>query len=238
MSSGSPRPSTGGFSLRSSSLPCRGGVYAVIDGQHRTTAAAACGIESVPCQIIQADAQEQARAFAAINGVKRNVTNDQKYRAALAAGDPAALNIRRVTEAAGIRLLPYNPSTETIKPGETTAHTAVRHMIGTFADRAIFVMRCLRAAAADMPGSLKGQVFYAATQVFEDHPEWFDRPDVVAAFEEVDLVDALDQAISRSALIKGLATRDLLAATMIDAVQARIKSRQMLLPAPSRKAPV
>src|SRR5688500_473120 len=48
--------------------PVEGGKYAIVDGQHRTTAAALAGMSDVPCQIIVASAREQAEAFSAING--------------------------------------------------------------------------------------------------------------------------------------------------------------------------
>lgn len=35
--------------------PIEGGKYAIVDGQHRVTAAAILGITSVPCQLILAD---------------------------------------------------------------------------------------------------------------------------------------------------------------------------------------
>ena len=81
--------------------PIAGGMFAIVDGQHRTTAAAACGITSVPCQIIQADAGQQARAFEAINGKVIAVSTLQRYRAALAAGDPEAARIKALTERGG-----------------------------------------------------------------------------------------------------------------------------------------
>jgi ParB-like nuclease domain/Sigma-70 region 2 len=39
------------------------GLYAIVDGQHRTTSAACCGITKVPCQIIQATPEQQAAAL-------------------------------------------------------------------------------------------------------------------------------------------------------------------------------
>src|SRR6185503_19283784 len=48
--------------------PVEGGKFAIIDGQHRTTAAALVGFDSVPCQIVIAALEQQAAAFKAING--------------------------------------------------------------------------------------------------------------------------------------------------------------------------
>jgi len=49
--------------------PVEGGKFAIIDGQHRTTAAALVGLESVPCHVVAAAREAQAAAFKAINGV-------------------------------------------------------------------------------------------------------------------------------------------------------------------------
>lgn len=56
--------------------PIEGGQWAIVDGQHRTTAAVLRGIEKVPCQVVQADRIQQAAAFAAVNGsVTKNTLN-------------------------------------------------------------------------------------------------------------------------------------------------------------------
>src|SRR5215210_1509111 len=49
--------------------PIEGGKFAIIDGQHRTTAASLLGLETVPCQVVIAAREEQATAFKAINGI-------------------------------------------------------------------------------------------------------------------------------------------------------------------------
>src|SRR5271168_1397409 len=49
--------------------PIEGGRFAIIDGQHRTTAAVLAGFDSVPCQIVIAGQDQQAAAFKAINGI-------------------------------------------------------------------------------------------------------------------------------------------------------------------------
>ena len=48
--------------------PISGGLFAIVDGQHRCTAALLRGFDSVPCVIIVADEADQADAFVAING--------------------------------------------------------------------------------------------------------------------------------------------------------------------------
>ncbi|WP_298981525.1 ParB N-terminal domain-containing protein [uncultured Roseibium sp.] len=98
--------------------PVEGGKYAIIDGQHRTHAAAACGIDQVPCQIVPMTLREQASAFAAVNGNVTRVTPWQIYKAALAAGEGWATNARDIAAAGGCILMTGNRSTKQKKPGE------------------------------------------------------------------------------------------------------------------------
>jgi hypothetical protein len=98
--------------------PVEGGRYAIIDGQHRTHAAAACGIEQVPCQVVQMNLREQAAAFAAVNGNVTQVTIWQIFKAALAAGEKWATTARDVASDGGCRLMTRNGSSQTKKPGE------------------------------------------------------------------------------------------------------------------------
>lgn len=106
--------------------PAGGGKYAIIDGQHRTHAAALCGVEKVPCRVIIADRVVQARAFAAINGDVMNVTVWQIYKAALVAGEQWAIASRDLVAAAGCRLMEYNKPSHQKKPGEVYAVNFVR----------------------------------------------------------------------------------------------------------------
>src|SRR3982074_1805258 len=47
--------------------PVEGGQFAIVDGQHRTTAAIRRGQKEVPCQVVQADRAKQAAAYAAVD---------------------------------------------------------------------------------------------------------------------------------------------------------------------------
>jgi ParB-like nuclease domain len=65
--------------------PVAGGKFAIIDGQHRTTAATLVGFDSVPCQIVIAAKEEQAAAFKAINGTTTPISIMALHAAALMA---------------------------------------------------------------------------------------------------------------------------------------------------------
>lgn len=97
--------------------PVEGGLYAVIDGQHRVHAAAICGIERVPAMIVPVPPANQALAFVKVNsGIQ--VSQHQVFRAELAANEPEALAIQSACAAAGCEAITYNPSTSTRKPGQ------------------------------------------------------------------------------------------------------------------------
>src|SRR3569623_692750 len=66
--------------------PIEGGEFAIVDGQHRTTAAMLRGQERGPCQIVQADRAKQAAAYAAVNGSVTKTTAHQLHHARVAAG--------------------------------------------------------------------------------------------------------------------------------------------------------
>jgi hypothetical protein len=63
--------------------PVEGGMFSIIDGQHRATAAMLRGIEKVPCEIVHIDRARQAEAFAAINGNTTRVSAQVVYYARL-----------------------------------------------------------------------------------------------------------------------------------------------------------
>ena len=96
--------------------PVEGGKFAIIDGQHRTTAAALVGLESVPCQVVVAAREEQAAAFKAINGVTTPISRMALHAAALVAGEPGAAKISDVCARAERRAAPLPGSERQAEP--------------------------------------------------------------------------------------------------------------------------
>lgn len=119
--------------------PIAGGRFAIVDGQHRTTAAALVGHESVPCQIIMAAPGEQARAFSAINGATTRVHTLAMHKAAVAAGDPAAVAIEICAAEAGVVIL-ANPLSEFAQePGQTMAIGTLREALAAHGHNAVLL---------------------------------------------------------------------------------------------------
>jgi len=131
-----------------------GDLYAIIDGQHRATAALLCGIDKVPCAVVNATAAEQPAIFAAVNGNVTPITIFQMFKAARAAKQEWALDIDRACAAAGLTPLLYPKAKKEIKPFETMAIGTLRHSIIRFGVDE--VAQALKAAArqkgADDPG--------------------------------------------------------------------------------------
>lgn len=110
--------------------PVAGGKFAIIDGQHRTHAAALCGHEQVPCQVVQMSREEQAASFAAVNGMVTKVTGFNILRAAIVAREGWALAASKVCADAGCTLMTANASTESKKPGEIYPIALIKKMVG------------------------------------------------------------------------------------------------------------
>lgn len=105
------------------------GRFAIIDGQHRTTAAMLCGHVQVPCHILALDRAGQAAAFAAINGNVTKMTTWAIYKAALAAGEGWAQLAKQVAAVAGCKLMTSNKSSGDKEGGEIYGITTMRDMI-------------------------------------------------------------------------------------------------------------
>ncbi len=106
-----------------------GGQYAIIDGQHRTHAAALCGITEVPAMVSNLTIEQEAAAFSWINGAVTKLSQNQIFKAALAAFEPWAVQCDAAVARAGCRLMPYNASTASKRPGEVYCITTVRRFV-------------------------------------------------------------------------------------------------------------
>ncbi|WP_170133810.1 ParB N-terminal domain-containing protein [Palleronia aestuarii] len=109
--------------------PVPGGLFAIIDGQHRTHAALMCGIEAVPCMVVHMSVAEQASSFSWVNGNVTAISQLQIYKAALAAREPWAIASRAAVEEAGCRLMTSNRSNTQKRAGEIYTVPLIRSYI-------------------------------------------------------------------------------------------------------------
>jgi hypothetical protein len=174
--------------------PVAGGKLAVIDGQHRATAAAARGVEQLPAMVVIADRARQAESFAAVNGQVTQISPLQLHKSRLAAGDAEALALDEVCRSAGVIVLASTRASTSMGVGETLAIGSLAASFRVLGpDRLRTVLRCLVAAAGEAPGMVNATSIKAVAQLVETRSDWTERH-LVAAFEEIDLETELEDA--------------------------------------------
>ncbi|MCP1561113.1 UNVERIFIED_ORG: hypothetical protein M2438_000112 [Methylobacterium sp. SuP10 SLI 274] len=173
--------------------PVEGGMFAIIDGQHRTTAAALCGFESVPCQVVIAAQGEQAAAFKAINGVTTPITPMALYAAALAAREAWAIEITEVCQRADVILLRYPIATDRQPPGQTMAVGALRACLRRYgADTLVIALRCVTQTQNNRAGMLSARVIKALSETVSSLSHMHDIENrIIEAAHHVDIEAAL-----------------------------------------------
>lgn len=170
--------------------PVEGGRFAIIDGQHRTTAAALCGIESVPCQVVVATAGEQADAFKAINGSTTRMLPQAIHYAAVIAGDAEALAVKDVCDRAEVEILRYPVPTAAQKPGQTMAVVTLQQSLQTHGrDTLVTALQCVtQTSNAERRGLLVAPVIKALCTLLAANLAWRESGEaLMAAFDEIDI---------------------------------------------------
>lgn len=178
--------------------PVDGGKFAIVDGQHRTTAAAARDVLEVPCQIINVGPQSQAESFAAINGAVTQVTALQIHAAKVHAGDPHAMAIDAACRAAGVTICRYPVPASNMKPGETLAIGAIEKAFRSFGpDLLSRALRCITRCGRDNTGLVKAAAIEALCGVLDAEPGWRD-PEVrlLSAMGQFDLGARMESAVA------------------------------------------
>ncbi|MCC0035455.1 MAG: ParB N-terminal domain-containing protein [Hoeflea sp.] len=170
--------------------PAGGGLFAIIDGQHRVHAAALAGIDKVPVRIVAEPLAGQARAFMGINGNVTAITPFHVLRASLAAGEPWAVAADRAITRAGCRLMTRNGTAKEKKPGEVYATQWVRGLVDREGEVSRSACETLEVALASLKQSSAGAANPAAWAhtvlrawylAVEGLDEWINHPAAVPA---------------------------------------------------------
>jgi hypothetical protein len=171
-------------------------LFAIVDGQHRTTAAALRGIEEVPCIIIHADPAKQAEAFAAINGAVTAISPLAIFAAQVAAEDPEALKLVDVCSRAGVTICRYPVPSNKMAAGDTLAIQSLQGCISMYGeDILLLALRSIMKAARMKPGFVKAPAIKAFCQVLEAERKWCSHEArLMAAMERFDLASAISNA--------------------------------------------
>lgn len=176
--------------------PIGSGLYAIVDGQHRTTAAALRGFDSVPCVIIAADAAAQADAFVAINGSVTAMTPLQLHAARLAAGNAEASELAAVCREADVTICRYPIPANKIKPGETLAVSMLQGLLKRFGREVLIAaLCCITRTRKGNPGMIRAQVVEGLCVVLEAEPTWrADRKRLIFTMQTFDFIAAFNAA--------------------------------------------
>ena len=170
--------------------PVDGGLYAVIDGQHRTHGAKRAGYDRVPCMVVPMGLAEQAASFSWVNGNVTKITAFHVYKAALAAQEEWAVTCRDAVEAGGCKLMGSNASAKAKKTGEIYAIKLIREHCDV--GRGAVVTLGLEALTES--GAADDALYFTATILrpwlsaisVEDH---YLRVDLIEFLKSVDLLD-------------------------------------------------
>lgn len=173
--------------------PVEGGRFAIIDGQHRTTAARLRGMKSVPCMVVQADGTEQARAFSAVNMQQTAVRPPAVHKARLAAGDATALRLTEICSAAGVRIVDNTPASR-MKRGDTVAVMVLYNMERLYErDVLVIALRAIVEAGEGNVGLLKVEPISAYCDVFARRAEFREHPVILDCLDDFDLAAAFNR---------------------------------------------
>lgn len=155
--------------------PVEGGMFAIVDGQHRTTAAMIRGQQQVPCQVVQADRAKQAAAYAAVNGNITKTTAQQLYHARLAAKDDGAVALAEVCAAANVEVIRRNIPLLALKPGQTQAVTALARCLNVYGrETLITALQCITQTSDGNPSFVKATIIEALCEVLHEATDWRD----------------------------------------------------------------
>jgi ParB-like nuclease domain len=194
--------------------PVEGGKFAIIDGQHRTTAAAILGIESVPCQIVIAAHAEQAAAFKAINATTTPISQMALHAAALVANEPLAIQIAHICACADVELLRYPIAVDKQRPGQTMAAGAIARCLKQYGEATLTAaLQCVTRTSNNKPGALTARTIKALCAVLHGNPSWLDQgAAVLEVFDSIDLMtiqktSVVDGAVKKVGRVQAMSDR-------------------------------
>lgn len=184
--------------------PVEGGKFVIIDGQHRTTAAALVGFDSVPCQVVIAAREQQAVAFKAINGITVPISPMAFHAAAVVAREPWAVDVADVCIRADVEILRYPLPVERQRPGQTMAIGAISRCLKRYgAATLITALQCITQTTNNKPGALTARAIRALCEVLDSNHHWRDSGlTLLEAFDGIDLAAIQSEAAKRSGMMR------------------------------------
>lgn len=143
----------------------------------------------------------------------------QLFRAAVVAGEDAALFVEAMCEAAGVSVRRSPIGASQMKAGETLSVEALHRLAKEPAALAACVLRGIVSQAVDGTNLLRSVIIDALRLALADHPAWWrDEPAFIAALDEVDLEEEWRLAMARKARERSLSSVDALYARLVTAL--------------------
>lgn len=172
--------------------------FAIVDGQHRATAAATIGIDAVPCYVLSCTPAEAAAAFAAINGNVTRMEPIDLWFAELAAGDPKAVALQRVLDAASVKV---TRKKEGYLVGETRSINVLARALDFYgATTLTTILQCIVETGDGNPGMIFGAMVNGIGRAIRTKPDLLVAPSkLFDLFDRMSLADMLYQAKIESA---------------------------------------
>lgn len=200
--------------------PAGSNQFAIVDGQHRVTAAALCGLDRVPCQIIDVDRRAQAAAYAAVNTVVTAMSALQIHAAKVASGDERAIRLNEVCKAGGVTICRYPVPANKMKAGDTVVVSKLYHLLEKYgADVLSLSMRCVTRTRKGYPGFLRPALVEAFCVNLEAEPAWAgDEYRLLKVINRIDLAAAFKAAAAKAAGLHAGTTSEL-----VDIIGAHIE---------------
>jgi ParB-like nuclease domain len=220
--------------------PVEGGKFAIIDGQHRTTAAAILGIECVPCQIVIAAQDEQAAAFKAINATTTPISQMALHAAALVANEPSAIRIAHICARTDVELLRYPIAVDKQRPGQTMAAGAIARCLEQYGETTLITaLQCVTRTSNNKTGALSARMIKTLCAVLHGNPIWLDQgATLLEAFDSIDLMGIQDASavdVARKKVGRVQAMSDRIHVELNSAGLSRSRGKTSLTPSPSRE---
>jgi hypothetical protein len=212
--------------------PIPGSLFAIVDGQHRSTAAALRGFESVPCVIVVADEADQADSFVAINANVTAMSPLQLHAARLAAGSKEATALGEVCAEAGVTICRYPVPANKIKPGETLAVGMLQGALAKYGrDVLVPALCCITQTRRGNPGLIRAQIVEALCSVLGAQPAWRnDRNGLIFRMQTFDFAAQFNDARAKS-----IESGQKVAAHLIEALSVHLDKPAPAAPAPAAK---
>lgn len=151
-----------------------GDCYCIVDGQHRTTAAATIGLDRVPCYVLSCTMPEAAAAFAAINGNVTPVQPIDLWFAELAAKERSAVALQSVLDAAGVKV---TRKKEGFVVGETRSVNVLRRAMDFYGGAILTtILQCIVETGNGNPGMIYGAMVNGIGRAIRTKPDLLANP--------------------------------------------------------------